>query len=55
MLVGRLGGLLDQMPGTSFWLLHSGLMAASAVILLTVRVVAGKALAPAYDIAAKPA
>jgi proton-dependent oligopeptide transporter, POT family len=55
MLVGRLGGLLDQMSGTSFWLLHCGLMAASAAILLTVRVVAGKALAPAYDVTAKPA
>jgi POT family proton-dependent oligopeptide transporter len=55
MLVGRLGGLLDQMSGTSFWLLHSGLMTVSAAILLAVRVVAGKALAPAYDIAAKPA
>lgn len=55
MLVGRLGGLLDQMPGTSFWLLHSGLMTVSAAILLMVRVVAGKALAPAYEIAAKGA
>jgi len=51
MLVGKLGGLLDQMPGTSFWLLHTGLMAVSAAILLTVRVVAGKALAPAYNLA----
>jgi len=53
MLVGKLGGLLDEMPGTSFWLLHAGLMTVSAVILLLVRVVAGKALAPAYDLAAK--
>jgi proton-dependent oligopeptide transporter, POT family len=55
MLVGKLGGLLDQMPGTSFWLLHTGLMTVSAAILLTVRVVAGRALAPAYDLAAKAA
>ena len=55
MLVGKLGGLLDTMPGTSFWLLHAGLMTVSAAILLTVRVVAGKALAPAYDLSAKAA
>jgi POT family proton-dependent oligopeptide transporter len=55
MLVGKLGGLLDTMPGTSFWLLHAGLMTVSAAILLTVRVVAGKALAPTYDLSAKAA
>ena len=55
MLVGKLGGLLDKMPGTSFWLLHTGLMTVSAAILLAVRVVAGKALAPAYDIVPKAA
>jgi POT family proton-dependent oligopeptide transporter len=51
MLVGKLGGLLDQMPGTSFWLLHAGLMTGAAVVLLAVRVMAGKALAPPYDFA----
>ncbi|HWC63695.1 MAG TPA: hypothetical protein VG501_08735, partial [Rhizomicrobium sp.] len=55
MLVGKIGGLLDEMPGTSFWLLHTGLMAVSAAILLTVRVVAGKALAPRYELAASAA
>ena len=35
--VGWLGGLLEKMPATSFWLLHAGLIAAAAVILLVVR------------------
>jgi len=53
MLVGRLGGLLDQMSGVSFWLMHAAFMAVSAAILLGVRAVAGRTLAPAY--AAPPA
>ncbi|MGC1301108.1 MAG: oligopeptide:H+ symporter [Caulobacteraceae bacterium] len=48
MLVGELGGLLDRMSGVSFWLLHAGLMAVSAAILLVVRVTVGRTLAPAY-------
>ena len=37
------------MPATSFWLLHIGLMVGAALILLVVRITAGKILAPAYD------
>ena len=45
-LVGWLGGLLEKMPATSFWLLHGGLIAASGCVLLLVRSAAGRALAP---------
>jgi len=55
MIVGYLGSLLDVMPGTQFWLLHAGLMAVSAVILIAVRYFAGDALAPSYDHGAKTA
>ena len=47
MLVGYLGGLLEKMPATAFWLLHAGLIGGAAVILIVVRGVAGRALAPA--------
>jgi POT family proton-dependent oligopeptide transporter len=47
MLVGWLGGLLEVMPGTAFWLLHAGLIGAAALILLVLRGAAGKILAPA--------
>lgn len=34
LLVGWLGGLLTRMPGTQFWLLHAGLIAAACLALL---------------------
>jgi POT family proton-dependent oligopeptide transporter len=46
-LAGNLGGLLGTMPDSQFWLMHVGIMIASAVILVTVRSVTGKVLAPA--------
>ncbi len=49
LLVGWLGGLLEKMPATSFWLLHAGIIATSAAILFAVRIVAGHTLAPDYD------
>ena len=49
LFVGWVGGLLEKMPATSFWLLHTGLMVGAAMILLAVRFAAGKILAPAYD------
>ncbi len=49
MLVGRLGGLLESMSGAAFWTLHAGLIGASALILLLVRRVAGRLLAPTVD------
>jgi len=49
LFVGWLGGLLEKMPASSFWLLHTGLMLGAAAVLLVVRFVAGKILAPSYD------
>ncbi len=49
LFVGWLGGLLEKMPATSFWLMHTGLMLGAAAVLLVVRFTAGKILAPAYD------
>jgi POT family proton-dependent oligopeptide transporter len=48
LLVGYLGGLLGTMPDTSFWLLHAGLMAISAGVLIVVRFFFGHLLAPSY-------
>jgi POT family proton-dependent oligopeptide transporter len=45
-LVGWLGGLLERMPGTQFWLLHAGLIAAAGVVLLLARQLFGHILAP---------
>ncbi len=46
LLVGYLGGLLGTMANTSFWLLHVGLMAVSAVLLLAARFAFADLLAP---------
>ncbi len=35
-LVGWLGGLLERMPGTQFWLLHAALVGTAGVIMLVV-------------------
>jgi POT family proton-dependent oligopeptide transporter len=48
MLVGYIGTLYTAMPPTHFWLLHVGLIAGSAVVLLAVRSFAGTWLAPPY-------
>jgi len=45
-IVGPLGGMLGTMPDTTFWLIHVGLMAASAVILLFVRLAFAHLVAP---------
>ena len=34
MAVGRLGGFLETLGGTSFWLVHSGLIAVGCGVLL---------------------
>ena len=49
VLTGKLAGELDAMSGVSFWLMHAGLMAAAAGVLLLVRSAAGKTLAPPYE------
>jgi len=45
-LTGYLGGLLGTMPDSSFWLLHAGLMAASAAVLLVASFAFGRFLSP---------
>jgi POT family proton-dependent oligopeptide transporter len=46
MAVGKLGGLLDKMPDTQFWLLHAAIIAASGVVLLIARFAFGHLLQP---------
>jgi POT family proton-dependent oligopeptide transporter len=43
-LVGWLGGLLERMPGTQFWLLHATLVGAAGVIMLVAARLAGRLL-----------
>jgi len=45
LFVGWIGGLLDKMPATSFWLLHAGLVAGAALVFLLVRPLFRNALA----------
>lgn len=42
--VGWLAGLLDVLPGTSFWGLHAALVASAGVLFLAVRASSGKLL-----------
>jgi len=46
-LVGWLGGLLDHMAGTPFWLLHAGLVGAAGALMLVAARFAGHLLNPA--------
>jgi POT family proton-dependent oligopeptide transporter len=48
LLIGKLGGLMDTMSGTTFWLIHVGLMAVGLVILIAVRLMFGHLLAPEF-------
>ncbi len=43
-LVGWLGGLLERMSGTQFWLLHAALVGAAGIIMATVARLAGPLL-----------
>jgi proton-dependent oligopeptide transporter, POT family len=49
-LVGWLGGLLEKMPGTQFWLLHAGLIGGAGAVLLLARQLFGHVLAPGRDL-----
>ena len=51
-LTGYLGGLLGTMPNSTFWLMHVGLMAVSAVLLLVARTAFGGFLAPDRSVVA---
>jgi POT family proton-dependent oligopeptide transporter len=46
LLVGFLGGLLGPMDGKRFWLMHAGLVAAGALLLLLSKLAFGRVLAP---------
>jgi POT family proton-dependent oligopeptide transporter len=47
-LTGYLAGLMGVMAATQFWLVHVGVMLLAAGLLLTIRRLAGKVLAPPY-------
>lgn len=49
LFVGWLGGLIEKMPGTSFWLLHAGLVLAAALVMILFARVFGRALAPGTE------
>jgi len=49
MLVGWLGGFLDRMPGTEFWLLHAAVVFGAALLLLMVRRTVQSVLTPADE------
>ncbi len=49
MAVGWLGSLLQTMPAALFWLLHAGLMAFGAIMMLVFRAIFGRILAPTTD------
>jgi POT family proton-dependent oligopeptide transporter len=46
MMVGWLGGLVERMTATNFWLLHAGLLAGATLGLLVCRILFGSILAP---------
>jgi POT family proton-dependent oligopeptide transporter len=45
-LVGKLGGYVETMSGVNFWLMHAGLIATAAVIMLIASKAAGRLLDP---------
>ena len=49
LLVGRLAGLLDRMPGASFWAMHAGLVAGASILLLVCAKVFARTLAPTTE------
>jgi POT family proton-dependent oligopeptide transporter len=49
MITGYIGGLLDEMPGAQFWLLHVGLMAIPIVVFFAVRFLPFRALHESYQ------
>ena len=49
MTVGWLGGFLERVPGTQFWLLHVAVVFSAALVLLAVRGTVKRILAPADE------
>lgn len=54
MFAGYLGGLLEEMPGMRFWMLHAGLMAVATLVLSGVRFLPLRALHDSYRTAPAP-
>lgn len=54
LIVAKLATLLGTLSGFQFWGLHALLMAGAVVVLLIVRGVAGRLLAPTVDPEAEP-
>ena len=52
--VGWLAGLLDVLPGAEFWGLHAALVAGAGVLLLLVKLVFGRILAPTPQMEGAP-
>ncbi len=48
-LVGWIGGLLEKMPATRFWLLHAALAGTAGIIFLVAGSLFGNLLAPTND------
>lgn len=46
LTVGKVGGLYEKMPAVSFWLMHAGIVFASAALLFVIRAVWGRLLEP---------
>jgi len=49
MLVGWLGGFLERMPGTEFWLMHAAVVFGAAILLLMLRRTVQRVLTPAGE------
>jgi len=53
-LVGWIGGLLEKMPATQFWLLHAGLSGTAGIIFLIAGRLFGHLLAPGENESTAP-
>jgi POT family proton-dependent oligopeptide transporter len=51
MIVGWLGGFLERVSGSQFWLLHVAVVGSAAMVFLAVRGAVGRVLAPAEEAA----
>jgi POT family proton-dependent oligopeptide transporter len=49
MLISVIGGWIATMPATKFWVLHAVLIAIAAAVLIVVRLLFGRLLAPAVE------
>ena len=47
--VGWLGGLVEKMAGTNFWLLHAGLIAGACLVMLLTGRLAARLMNPGTE------